>query len=587
MKIVHFIYLLAFAFFVQACGGPKTVSSGSKQKSSAASKGEQELPISFSDKRRLDAAFSDGLIQKLQGNYPEAIDHFKRALDIYPNHAASHYEMAFVRSSMGRLAEALPYAEKAVSLEPQNEWYRLLLSKTLMDVGKFAESSASFRELVNLKPGNIEYYFLWSSALLHAGKIKEAMEVYDKIEGMIGISEELSLQKQRIYLSQNQTDKAIMEAEKLIRSQPDNPQYRLVLAELYFQMQQDEKAIEVCNKIFEKFPNEPETHLLLAKYYENTGKNQQAFTHVVKAFENPELDIDEKVKILVQYFNIPNTFKEETAEAAKLIEILIETHPTDPRSYSLQGDFLTRDGKNQEARDAFRKALSYDKSKYPIWQQVMVLDEALNDFESMEKDSKEAMELFPAEPYTYVFNASANYQLKKYEESVKVLEAGKDYVAGDKKLLAQFYSMMGDSYHGLKDNAKSDEKYEKSLNLDPDNAIVLNNWAYYLSLRKENLDKAERMSRKSNQLVKDNPSYEDTYAWILYQQQNFEEAKKWQERALQHTPGVNGTLLEHYGDILFQLGQKDAALEYWLKAKESGKYSELLLKKINDKTLYE
>jgi tetratricopeptide (TPR) repeat protein len=115
----------------------------------------------------------------------------------------------------------------------------------------------------------------------------------------------------------------------------------------------------------------------------------------------------------------------------------------------------------------------------------------------------------------------------------------------------------------------------------------MNNWAYYLSLRNEQLEKAEKMSRKSNQLVKDNASYEDTYAWILYKMKNYEEAKRWQERALEHSREPNGILLEHYGDILYQLGQKEIAIEYWKKAKVTGKYSELLDKKLADKTLYE
>jgi tetratricopeptide (TPR) repeat protein len=360
-----------------------------------------------------------------------------------------------------------------------------------------------------------------------------------------------------------------------------------MLAELYLQNNKPDKAMEVCQKVFELEPNDAETHLMLADYYEQQNQDDKAFFHVKIAFENPDLDIDSKVKILLGYFNLPEKFKAERAQSDTLIKILLRVHPHDAKSYSLQGDFLNRDGKSREARDAFRNAIALDKTRYPIWQQVMVLDEQLGDYDAMEKDSREAMELFPSEPYSYIFNASANYQKKKYKEAIDAINSGKDYVAGDKKLLAQFYSILGDCYNATKEYKLSDENFEKTINLDPENANIMNNWAYYLSLRNDNLDRAEKMGLKANQLVKDNSSYEDTYAWVLYKKKNYDEAKRWQERALEHGGEKNGTLLEHYGDILFQLGQTDKAYEFWQKAKATGKYSEFLDKKIADKKLYE
>lgn len=580
---LHLIKALLFCSVILA-GGCKSSQTTAQRSGDDTSK---KLPLSYGELRKLDVNFSDGLIQKMQGNYPEAIDKFKKCLDVYPNHAASLYEIAFIYNGGGKSIDAIPYAQKAVSLDETNEWYRLLLAKCYMEAGKFPEASSSFEKLVKYHPENVDYYFLWSSSLLHAGKVKDALEVYDKIEQMIGVSEEISLQKERIFLSQNQLDKAVAEAQKLINSNPGEMRFYNMLAELYFQNNKPDKGMEVCNKVFSMDPKEPRTHLLLAEYYESISDDAKAFSHVKSAFENPDMDIDEKVKILISYFNIPEKFKAERDESAALIEILVRVHPNDAKTYSLQGDFLNRDGKNKEARESFRRAIALDKTRYPIWQQVMVLDELLGDFDSMESDSRQAMELFPSEPISYIFNASANYQKKNYKQAIEAAENGKDYVAGDKKLLAQFYSIQGDSYNSLKEFALSDEKFEKCLNLDPENANVMNNWAYYLSLRNERLDKAEKMGLRANQLVKDNSSYEDTYAWVLYKQKNYEEAKKWLEKAFDHGGRDNGTLLEHYGDILYQMGQTEKAFEYWQKAKIAGKHSDLLDKKLSDKKMYE
>lgn len=579
-KIFFRAIVFIFTVLISGCRFSRTITSDNQPSS-------DRLPISYSEQRKLDVSFTDGIIQKMHGNYPEAINKFKKCLDIYPNHAASLYEIAYISNGIGKSADAIPYAEKAVALDESNEWYRLLLAKCFMETGRFHEAADAFSRLVKQNPNKVDYYFLWASSLLRGGKPKEAIEVYDRIEGLIGVSEEISLQKERIYLMLNQFDKAVAEAQKLIKSNPGEVKFHRLLAELYLQNNKTDKAMEVCEVIFRIDPNDPETHLMLADYYEKLGQDDKAFSHLKIAFENPDLNIDDKIKILISYFNLPEKFKSEREESDILMNILLRVHPNDARTHSIHGDFLFRDGKNAEAREAFRRAISIDRTRYPIWQQVMALDELLNDFDAMETDSRQAMELFPSEPYTYLFNASANYHKKNYKRAIEVANEGKDYVVGDKKMLAHFYSVMGDCYNALKEYPKSDEVYEKALNLDPENANIMNNWAYYLSLRNEKLEKAEQMSRKSNQLVKDNPAYEDTYAWILYKQKNYEEAKRWQERAIEHSKESNGTLLEHYGDILYQLGQKEKAIEYWKKAKSAGKHSDFLDKKLADKVLYE
>ena len=134
-------------------------------------------PIAFPDQRKLDITYTNGVIQKMQGNFPEAIDYFKKCLGICPNHSAFMYEIAYINNTNSKSSEAIPYAEKAVLLEGSNEWYRLLLAKSYMEVGKFTNASETFEQLIKLRPEKIDYYFLWSSALLHAGKLIKR-EVY-------------------------------------------------------------------------------------------------------------------------------------------------------------------------------------------------------------------------------------------------------------------------------------------------------------------------------------------------------------------------------------------------------------------------
>ena len=197
------------------------------------------------------------------------------------------------------------------------------------------------------------------------------------------------------------------------------------------------------------------------------------------------------------------------------------------------------------------------------------------------------MELFPNQPIPYFFNGAANIQLKKYEEAVEAFTTGKEFVFGNDLLLAQFYANIGDAQNQLKNHAASDEAYEKALEIDPNSAYVLNNYSYYLSLRKTNLERAEALSKKCNQVEPNNSSYQDTYGWILYQMNKLEDAKLWIGKAIENGGKGNATLLEHYGDVMFKLGNTEEAMKYWLNAQKIGGASNLIDKKIADKKLYE
>ena len=194
---------------------------------------------------------------------------------------------------------------------------------------------------------------------------------------------------------------------------------------------------------------------------------------------------------------------------------------------------------------------------------------------------------FPFNSLLYYFNGIANYRLSKPEETVKSLNSGLEFIVDNDILLLEFYSSLADAHNTLDNYELSDSFYEKALELDSQNVIVLNNYAYYLSLRKAKLLKAKRMSFKCNSLEPNNGTYQDTYAWILYQNLEYSEAKKWILKALESGGDKNAIIVEHYGDILYKLGETKEAIKNWEKAKELGEGSIYLERKIQEKELYE
>lgn len=231
--------------------------------------------------------------------------------------------------------------------------------------------------------------------------------------------------------------------------------------------------------------------------------------------------------------------------------------------------------------------MAVNKTNYPIWEQLARIQLSLNDFKATEATCTEALQYFPDKVLLYLFNGIAKSQNGNPTAAIEAYKSGLSYTQGNKDLTAQFYANMGDTYHAMGNYPESDKAYESSLALDYDNALVLNNYAYYLSLRGKDLVKAERMARRANQLEPNNISYEDTYGWVLYRLGRYQDARMWLEKALSNNVSKSATLVEHYGDILFKLGDRESALSYWKKAKEYGSKSELLERKINDQALHE
>lgn len=580
MTIIKHIFALFFIFLL-ATGCKTTLPTASRKKVSD----QKEL----SDKQRMDFQylFYNANKEKILGNYELAITLFHQALSIDKNSDATLYELARIYEKVSKNKEALAYAKKAVALNPDNVWYLSLLGESLQKNNMKNEAIEIYEMLVKKDPDNLNAYFDLANVLINAGKLNEAVKVYDKLEEKTGIKEEVSIQKERIYLKLNKVDKAIDELQKLIQEFPKETKYYSVLADLYQANDMPEKAFETYKKILEIEPDNAFVHLSMAHYYRSTGDKEKTFEELKMAFSNKNLDVETGVSILSSYFTIIEKFPEIKEQAFTLNKLFIATHPLEPKAYAIYGDFLYQDKQLDSARQEYRKAIKLDKERFMIWQQLIFIESALNDFNAMYAETEEAMSLFPNQPLVYLFNGIAKIQLQKHKEAIEVLNAGLKQVVDNKAMSSQFYAQLGDVYYKMKNNKESDIAFDKALEQDGTNSYVLNNYSYYLSLRGDSLNKAERMSLLSNTLEPDNSSFQDTYGWILYRLDKFSEAKIWLEKAMKGGGDKSAVILEHYGDVLYKLNDKDTALDYWNKAKTIGSGSEFLNKKIADQKLYE
>lgn len=575
--LIHCIFLMILLLSMAACKTQNAQSTGKQKNSPATSKKEASNT----------AVFIEAIKEKTNGNFEMAANLFKKSIQMDSADAASYYELAQVSTVLNNHEDALEYAQKAYELDPENEWYGLLLARMYKSNGKYDKSLEVWESILARDPENIDYLFELSGEYIFAGEYEKSLELLERIENMIGVNEEVSLQKQKLYRKTGNEEKELGELKKLIEAFPAETRYFAILAETYMNKGMDEKALETYKKILEIAPQDPYIHISLSDYYRKKGEMEKAFEELNLGFANPQLNIDTKIQILLAYYATGGMQGDNKQQANILAKSLIEAHPDEPKAYSIYGDLLYQQEEFEKAREAYRQVLSYDSSKYMVWEQLLFVESELEDYRSMKKESEAALELFPQQALLYLFAGVSNFQLENYRKVIDLMERGANFIINNDALLAQFYSNIGDAYNELSEHEKSDEYYEKALDIEPENALVLNNYAYYLSLRNKDLSKAEEMAQKAVEIDSTNSANLDTYAWVLYKLEKYEEALAWIKKAMEHGGDEDDTILEHYGDILYRLGNEKEAVEYWKKAAQKGKGTEFLHQKIRDGKLYE
>lgn len=294
------------------------------------------------------------------------------------------------------------------------------------------------------------------------------------------------------------------------------------------------------------------------------------------------------MNILSRYILKLQQTKQGTENANHLFQTLLEQHPEDIDLKLMYGGLLMAQGKTEEAKFQFQLVTEMEPSNAGAWQQLLNLALKGEDIPEVIRICTACMELFPESPEYYFYLGIAYYQQQKYQEALNTYYAGLNIIPKENlPLKSDFYGQIGDIYYQMGQLDQAYKAYDEALKYNDKNVVVLNNYSYFLSLEKKDLKKAERMSAQCIKLEPDNATYLDTYAWIFFVQGNYTLAKIYIESALEKDKTKSAELVDHYGDILFMNGDKEKAVEQWKKAKEMGKDSEILNRKIAEQQYIE
>ena len=530
--------------------------------------------------------FSKGLEAKYNENYPLAIANFEQALKFYDEDDASMYELATLYQQAGRNSEALSMIQQAANLQPDNKWYQIRLAQLHLQNSDYHTFIKIYDKLIEEEPDNLEYIETYIDVLLRVGDFEKVLEKLDVLEQQIGKNEYIYIQRIQIYDEQGKKDKAIVEMEKLVEFMPENTRYRALLAEAYRKTKRDKDAYQQYLKIKELDPEDKYVDVSLMDYYMSMGETEKAFNEFIEAIKNKNLDFETKSQIYDFWFK-NKTDEEASKEAGIAGNAFIEAHPDKWLGYYLIGTVYLNKKNYAKAAEYYRQAIEYDKSNFVVLYQLTLCSLDLRDYQAVIDYSERAMSYYPEQPLFYLFNGMGYFNMKDYETTVKVLEKGRK-LSANKDLTANFDSYIGDTYNLLKNKQKCYEAYDRVLRSDPNNIYVLNNYAYYLSLDNQELERALEMSAKTIKAEPKNATYLDTYAWVLYKLGRYQEAKKYMDKVFKYDKNPNGANYEHLGDILYQLGDKKNAVKNWKKAQKAGdEVSEFLDQKIKEEKLYE
>lgn len=534
--------------------------------------------------------FTKYLIQatgaKISGDIYAADSIYKKCLLLNPESGVVNFELSGLYIRLDQPQKALEYANKAVILSPENEWYLANLAVLYKKINDHKKSAESFSKLVISKPEKISYLFSLTEELLNNNSYKKAIKVLDDIEKKIGIKEEISIQKHQIYLFLKNKKKAVIELENLISNEPESVSRLGLLAEYYENAKKSELAKAILNKMLSIDSSNGLVRLSLFQHYYKNKEYKKGYEELLLVMNSNSIEINLKKQILMQ-ISYDKSSPYNISEVCNLAQSFLSIDSKNSDVLLLMGDFKMLLREEDTACYYIRESLKINPSPFNAWSKLITSTLSRNKFDITINDAKMAIESHPNQPFPFLAIGIALNRKKEYTKALKELLKGKDLVFDDNFLESNFLQEIGNSYYGKEKFKISFNYYEMSIALDSNNFILLNNYSYYLALRKTNLERAEELMLKVIAKFPNNSTYLDTYGWVMFQLGAYSKSEKFLFKAIINSDGQSGEILEHYGDVLYKLKKIDEANVFWNKSKKTGNYSKKLIQKISENKFIE
>lgn len=579
-------WLFVTVLMLTSCGGIRSVRTAKTTAKADGASLMKETLLSAEQQRKYDYFFLEAMRMKGKNEYDAAFGLLQHCLDINPTASSALYEISQYYMFLRQVPQGQVALEQAVAFAPDNYWYSQGLVSLYQQQNELDKAAALLEKMVTRFPSKQDPLFSLLDIYSRQEKYNDVISTLNRLEKRLGKNEQLSMEKFRIYLQMKDDKKAFQEIESLVQEYPMDMRYQVILGDVYLQNGKKQEAYDAYQKVLAVEPDNPMALFSMASYYEQTGQKELYQQQLDTLLLNKKVTSDTKISVMRQVIaeNEQSSAKDSTQVIA-LFDRMMKQDMDDPQIPMLYSQYLLSKNMEQEAVPVLEQVVDLDPTNKAA--RLMLVSAAVKkeDYKQIIKVCEPGIEATPDALELYYYLAIAYHQAEQGDSVLSVCNRALEHITPDtrKEVISDFYSIMGDIYHTKKQMTEAYAAYDSALVYNPSNIGALNNYAYYLSVERRDLDKAEEMSYKTVKAEPNNSTYLDTYAWILFEKGNYAEARIYIDNAMKNDGEKSDVVVEHCGDIYFMTGDVEGALKYWKKALEMGSESKTLKQKIEKK----
>ena len=573
------IWLLVAVWTLVSCGTVKST----REKPAVAL---AQSSLTSEQQRKYDYFFLEAMRLKEKKDYASAFGLLQHCLDIHPNAASALYEVSQYYMFLRQVPQGQEALEKAVANAPDNYWYSQGLASLYQQQNELDKAITLLEQMVVRFPAKQDPLFNLLDLYGRQEKYDKVISTLNRLEKHMGKNEQLSMEKFRIYLQMKDDKKAFQEIESLVQEYPMDMRYQVILGDVYLQNGKKQEAYDVYQKVLAAEPDNPMAIFSMASYYKQTGQEELYQQQLDTLLLNKKVTPDTKVGVMRQMIVENEQADKDSTQIIALFDRIMKQEQDDPQIPMLYAQYLLSKNMEAESVPVLEQVVDLDPTNNAA--RMMLIGAAVKkeDYKQIIKVCEPGIEATPDALEFYYYLAVAYNQAEKPDSVISICKRALEHKTADgkKEIVSEFYSILGDMYHTQKQMKEAYAAYDSALVYNPSNIGALNNYAYYLSVERRDLDKAEEMSYKTVKAEPHNATYLDTYAWILFEKGNYAEARIYIDNAMKSEGGdKSDVIVEHCGDIYYMTGDVDGALTYWKKALEMGSESKTLKQKIEKK----
>ena len=494
-------------------------------------------------------------------------------------YAPAHHYLSLTERNRAR---ATDHARRAYKTDSTNKWYVQNYGWQLLQGAHYAEALPIYRHLLHLDNGNLSTYHTLAILYGIGNMPYSAISIIDSAELRLGRNEYLSDIKQDLLMDTHQYNRAIDEGVIIIEESPYNVAAHTRLAYAYEAAGRDTLARDMFERAYAIDTTNLEATVEVADFYKRHGDYPRMFHYEERLFRDNRLSLDDKLHRLEQYTSNRQFYVQNFFNVGRVIMCLVIDYPNDRAVIMAQTQHLLASGSSEAALEYMRSHLDDENATAEDYITTIQLEYLVECKELIADDLARGIARFPENIDLRSFEGFHASENKEYGRAIKTFRSTLRYATEDAER-SSLWGYIGDTYHAMGETKRCFKAYDKALGYNKNNALVLNNYAYFLSEEGKQLDKAEQMSLRTVKAEPNNATYLDTYAWILYKQERYEESLEYMEQALAADSVPSDVLYEHAGDICYKLGDVQRALAYWKQALDLQRQVEAIEERLEKK----